>query len=183
MLTPVWGLSILQVHAAKPLYLGVVLVFFTSFPALLSEMILLGCLDDDDFPSHPFLWEGFLPADIFFLSEFSACRSSLFPPRGGTSPLPITSRTRIKIPAIHSFFPLLFPRQALIFPLAVILIPTAGAALGVHGLGWRHEVCKGFSSPGEHPTHGSAGGKSGGCTPAANLLFCALHPCASAREL
>lgn len=78
--------------------------FFPSFPALLSEMILLGCLDDDDFPSHPFLWEGFLPADIFFLSEFSACRSSLFPPRGGTSPLPITSRTRIKIPAIHRFF-------------------------------------------------------------------------------
>lgn len=101
-------------------------LFYFFSPALPPEMVLLGCLDDDDITSHYLLGRAFFQLTFFSCPKPHRASSqraevALGPPRGGASPLPSTSKSRMKIPAIQRFFfpplPSLSSRQALIFRL------------------------------------------------------------------
>lgn len=109
---PARGQPILQVHGSRPLFL-----FYFFSPALPPEMILLGCLDDDDITSHYLLGRAFFQLTFFSCPKPHRASSqraevALGPPRGGASPLPSTSKSRMKIPDIQRFF---FPPSSFSF--------------------------------------------------------------------
>lgn len=120
------------------------LFFFFNSPALPPEMILLGCLDDDDFTSHHFLGRAFFQLTFFPVQSHTeqvlSMQKFLASPKRSCLSSPQQDQNENSSHSEIFFFPSLsfsFSRQALIFPLAVGNSDTIpGAALDWVSMPW-----------------------------------------------